>query len=121
MKSNANLQGQEISEQREEKMKREKKKKRNKEKSPAAGRFHNWLIYRYLKKILFGISSRIHERRYQPETSSWRKFLTRKKFLREKTMIKNFFKYNSGVNHYHFALKSPNRNDCLNIFAPLQK
>jgi len=40
---------------------------------------------------LFEISSRILERQYQPETSSWRKFLTRKKFLREKTMIKNFF------------------------------
>ena len=44
-----------------------------------------------------------------------------KKFLREKTLIKNFFKYKSGVNHYHFARKSPNRNDCLYIFAPLQK
>jgi len=31
-----------------------------------------------------------------------------KKFLREKTLIKNFFKYKSGVNHYHFARKSPN-------------
>jgi hypothetical protein len=30
-----------------------------------------------------------------------------KKFLREKTLIKNFFKYKSGVNHYHFARKSP--------------
>jgi len=33
-------------------MKREKKKKRNKEKSPAAGRFRNWLIYRYLKNVV---------------------------------------------------------------------
>jgi hypothetical protein len=30
-----------------------------------------------------------------------------KKFLRVKTLIKNFFKYKSGVNHYHFARKSP--------------
>ena len=30
-----------------------------------------------------------------------------KKFLREKTLIKNFFKYKIGVNHYHFARKSP--------------
>ena len=44
-----------------------------------------------------------------------------KKFLREKTLIKNFFKYKSGVNHYHFARKSPYRNDWLYIFAPLQK
>ena len=29
-----------------------------------------------------------------------------KKFLREKTLIKNFFKYRSGVNHYHFARKN---------------
>ena len=47
-----------------------------------------------------------------------------KKFLREKTLIKNFFKYKSGVNHYHFALKSqiemidytfllPGKNDCM--------
>jgi hypothetical protein len=28
-----------------------------------------------------------------------------KKFLRKKTLIKNFFKYKSGVNHYHFARK----------------
>lgn len=41
MKSKARPQGQEVSEQREGKMKREKKKKRNKEKSPAAGRFYN--------------------------------------------------------------------------------
>jgi hypothetical protein len=36
-------------------------------------------------------------------------------------MTKNFFKYKKGVNHYHFARKSPNRNDCLYIFAPWQK
>ena len=30
-----------------------------------------------------------------------------KRILREKTLIKNFFKYKSGVNHYHFARKSP--------------
>jgi len=54
MKSIANLQGQEVSEQREEKMKREKKKKRNKEKSPAAGRFYNYLICRYLKNCCLG-------------------------------------------------------------------
>lgn len=26
-----------------------------------------------------------------------------KKFLREKTLIKNFFKYKKGVSHYHFG------------------
>ena len=54
MKSKARPQGQEVSEQREGKMKREKKKKRNKEKSPAAGRFHNILIHRYLKNYCLG-------------------------------------------------------------------
>jgi hypothetical protein len=39
MKKTANLQGQEVSEQREEKMKRKKKKKRHNEKSPAANLF----------------------------------------------------------------------------------
>jgi hypothetical protein len=28
-----------------------------------------------------------------------------KKFLREKTLIKNFFKYKKGVSHYHFGAK----------------
>jgi len=40
--------------------------------------------------MLFEISSGIHERRYQPGGSSGRKFLTRKKFLGEKTGMKNF-------------------------------
>jgi hypothetical protein len=39
MKKTANLQGQEVSEQREGKMKRKKKKKRHNEKSPAANIF----------------------------------------------------------------------------------
>jgi hypothetical protein len=30
-------------------------------------------------------------------------YSTRKKFLREKTMTKNFFKYKKGVSHYHFG------------------
>jgi hypothetical protein len=29
-----------------------------------------------------------------------------KKFLREKTLNKNFFKYNKGVSHYHFGAKA---------------
>ena len=29
-----------------------------------------------------------------------------KKFLREKTLIKNFFNYKKGVNHYHFGAKA---------------
>jgi hypothetical protein len=29
-----------------------------------------------------------------------------KKFLREKTGIKNFFKYKKGVSHYHFGAKA---------------
>lgn len=29
-----------------------------------------------------------------------------KKFLREKTLIKNFFKYKNGVSHYHFGAKA---------------
>jgi hypothetical protein len=29
-----------------------------------------------------------------------------KKFLREKTLIKNFFKYKKGVSHYHFGAKA---------------
>jgi hypothetical protein len=33
-------------------------------------------------------------------------YLTRKKFLREKTRIKNFFKYKKGVSHYHFCAKA---------------
>ena len=33
-------------------------------------------------------------------------YLTRKKFLGEKTMIKNFFKYKRGVGHYHFGAKA---------------
>jgi hypothetical protein len=28
-----------------------------------------------------------------------------KKFLRGKTLIKNFFKYKKGVSHYHFGAK----------------
>jgi hypothetical protein len=27
-------------------------------------------------------------------------------FLREKTLIKNFFKYKKGVSHYHFGAKA---------------
>jgi hypothetical protein len=29
-----------------------------------------------------------------------------KKFLREKTLFKNFFKYNKGASHYHFGAKA---------------
>jgi len=29
-----------------------------------------------------------------------------KKSLREKTLIKNFFKYKKGVSHYHFGAKA---------------
>jgi len=47
MKSKARSQGMEVSEQREE--------KRNKGKSPAAGRFYNWLIYRYLKNVVWDL------------------------------------------------------------------
>ena len=40
------------------------------------------------------------------EDSTEGKYLTRKKFLGEKTMIKNFFKHKSGVGHYHFGAKA---------------
>jgi len=33
-------------------------------------------------------------------------YSTRKKFLREKTMMKNFFKYKEGVIHYHSGAKA---------------
>jgi len=33
-------------------------------------------------------------------------YSNRKKFLSEKTMIKNFFKYKKGVSHYHFGAKA---------------
>jgi len=38
-----------------------------------------------------------------------------------KNIDEEFFQFESGVSHYHFARKNPSRNDWLYIFAPWQK
>ena len=90
MKTEASPQGMEVSEQREKNEKRKKKQR----KSPAAGRFCNQLIDRWLKNIVWDL---VEDPR---ETISTRNFFLEKIFNQEevskgKTMIKNFSNTNA--------------------------
>ena len=59
------------------------------------GRLIEWLV---------SVCKSCHESMHQLSSPFSKKEI--KKFLREKTLIKNFFKYKKGVSHYHFGAKA---------------